>query len=866
MFKIHKILKGALVVFLASFAFVACMDSKYVPNEDDYHWDRAERLYSEMTLEEKVNQMSGGPMQATVISMMTQIYNDRLNIPSMVYCDGPRGAKAMTNEEKFKYTTVFPVSINRASTFDVELERKIGEIAGDETRGLGNYVLLAPCINQVVDPRWGRCQETYGEDTHLLGEMGAAFVAGVQESGKTEEVDTKGDNKYYDIDGNRSYQVQALIKHYAVNSIENSRRQINAVIDQRTMREVYLPHFKKSIDKADVSAFMTAYNLVNGKYCSQNYNLLREILFEEWAFKGYTITDWYAISRNTAESVEAWMGVEMPFSSGVANAEPFYGPQLLSAVQAGDVAEDDLKPIVVRILYRKSQYGMLDYGRDFSITYTIGQEDSYHAYQSSKALQTEEAIQLALEAAREGMVLLKDGDRTVNSLGTAEGTYLPLDKEDNTISTTNKVVLLGQYANVARQGDIGSSNCISSAPGASLDITPYQGFRAFLGDQKVSYFTGEIDPDHYNAYVAVNDPSLPDNLALTALQTASWAVVVCSYIPANLSAIETGGGVPLPNSGEEGEAMDRSSLALKDRDLGNIQAAIDAKETNTDLKIMVVIESGSPVLVDDFMEDVDVIIQAWYGGMCGGQAIAELVFGEILELNLWSEVPQDDYPKAVSFSGKTPITWPKTQEQLPNYPTSRDTTEYEYGYYHGYRWFDKDLPTTTDKEPRYWFGYGLSYNTYTYSGLNVEMVNARYVDGRVVELDATETGGSQMAKVTVQVTNNGSYDAAESVMAFIGFEQTQVDDTYGRPEKQLFGFDRVQIAAGATETATIYINPDELKYYDEASEKMVFEDIDYSLIVADSADPSAQNRLTDTINFDYTETSDETDAAASVVE
>ncbi len=855
MFKIHKILKGALVVFLASFAFVACLDNKYVLEEyselEQYHLARAAELLGKMSVEQKVNQMSGGPKQQAVVSMMTQIYDAELNIPSMVYCDGPRGAKAMTDDENFSYTTVFPVSINRASSFDVELERKIGEVSGDETRGLGNYVLLAPCINQVVDPRWGRCQETYGEDTYLLGEMGAAFVLGVQESGKSDAVDSAGETIYYDEKGNRSFRVQALIKHYAVNSIENTRRQINAVIDQRTMREVYLPHFKKSIDKADVSAFMTAYNLVNGKYCSQNYDLLKGILYDEWGFKGYTITDWYAKSLNTVESVEAHMGVEMPYSSGIEDGEPFYGPQLLNAITSGAVAEEDINPIVLRILFRKSQYGMLDYGRDFSITYTTGQEDSYHAYQVKSALQKEESIQLALDAAREGMVLIKDGDRTVNSTGTA--TFLPLDKDDVTITSANPVVMLGQYANIARQGDIGSSNAISSPMGDSLDTTPYQGFEAFLGNERVEYYTGNKDSS--GVYYAITDSSHGQPEAVTALNTASWAVVVCSYIPANLSSIEMGidpltgeMGAPLPGSGEEGEAMDRDSMALMSRDLGNIQAAIAAKEgSNPNLKIMVLIESGAPVLVESYLDKVDVIVQAWYGGMCGGQAMAELIFGETYAINLWSEVPQD--VKAVSFAGKTPITWPKSEAQLPSYPTGRTTKEYTYDYYHGYRWFDKGMSSTTDKTPRYWFGYGLSYNTYSYDNLNVSMVYAKYEDGRIVEVESADEDAVQMARVTVDVTNNGSYDSSESVMAFIGFEGTQVDDTYKRPVKQLFAFDRVTLAAGSTETATMYINPDDMKYYDEATGEMVFEDIEYSLIVADSADPDTQNKIETTITF-----------------
>ncbi len=798
---------------------------------------RARALTSSMTLEQKVNQMSGGPRQSSVMSMMTQIYDAALNIPSMIFTDGTRGAKSITTDQDYSYTTVFPVASLRAASFDRDSESLVGEISALETRSLGNYVLCAPNLNQTVNPRYGRSQESYGEDSYLIGEMASSHINGTKYSGAADEnndgepdVDENGNIIYYDAEGRRTYAVQSVISEFAVSAIDNTRRQINAVVDERTLREVFLSQFKKAIDKADPAGVMSAYNRVNGDYCSSDRELMSDILYDEWEFKGYTLTQWYAIVESTEKALDAQLGIEMPYSSGVENYESVYGPQLLMAIAGGTIPESDIDPIVTRILYRKIQYGMLDYGRDFSITYGVGQEDEYHAYQSTKGLQKPESIQASLEIARRGIVLLKDGGRSTES---SDGALLPINSSSEIITAEHPAVMLGQYSNVARTGDIGSSNATSSPPGCSLDITPYQGFSELLGQERVKYFTGNTDPDYYDYYQSVNHEEYGDEEALNALKTASWAIIVSSYVPATISAVECGSGEYSYYHGEEGEQMDRSSLSLPTRDLGNIQAAVQAKTANPDLKIMVIIESGSAVLVEGFVDEVDVIVQAWYPGMCGGQAIAELVFGQTLDHNMWTGEPQE--VKAVSFSGKSPVTWPRSDAQLPLYPSSRQITEYNYSYYHGYRLFENGLAETEEKSPRYWFGYGLSYNTYSYSNLEVD---PNYVNDE----------GTRLIRVSVDVTNNGEYDSSEIVQAYVGFKHSQLDDTWGRPVKQLFGFDRVDIAGGETEKAVMYIEPSDLAYWDEASQSMVIEDMQYELIVAGSSDPNAQ-KLTSAFNL-----------------
>ncbi len=816
------------VIYSFLMLFISCGEDKAA--KEDPSKTRALELLSQMTLDEKVNQMSGGPHQVTTISMMTQIYNDRLNIPSMVFSDGTRGAKSMTTDMNYAYTTVFPVASLRAASFDRNSERLVGEISALETSSLGNYVLCAPNLNQTVNPRYGRSQESYGEDSYLIGEMASSHINGTKYSGAADEdnngepdVDENGKIIYYDAEGRRSYAVQSVISEFTLSGNENARYQLNALADERTLREVFLPQFKKAIDKADPAGVMSAYNMVNGDYCASNKELMSDILYGEWGFEGYTVTQWYGKAESTEKAVEAQLSIEMPYSKGVSDFEPAYGGMLVSAVKYGKIPEESIDKIVLRILERKIAYGMLDHGRDFSKTYTIGEEDEYHAYQSAYGLQRDESVRASLEIARRGIVLLKDGSRSTES---SVGGFLPLDSSSGGITAERPAVMLGQYSNIARTGDMCTSNAFSSPMGASLDITPYQGFSEFLGEERVKYFTGNRCPDYYDYFCAVNHEEYGDEEALNALKTASWAIVVCSYIPPNLAKIESEfDNIYLGETREEGETADRSSLSLHFSDLSNIQAAVEARTGNPDLKIMVIIESGSAVLVEGFVDEVDVIVQAWYPGMCGGQAIAELVFGQTLELNMWTDEPQE--VRAVSFSGKSPVTWPRSDEQLPFYPSSRQTTEYNYGYYHGYRLFEQGLAGTEEKSPRYWFGYGLSYNTYSYSNLEVDS-------------DYVNDEGTRLIRVSVDVTNNGEFDSSEIVQAYVGFKHSQLNDSWGRPVKQLFGFDRVDIAAGETEKAVMYIEPSDLAYWNEASQSMVIEDIQYELIVSESSDPDAR--------------------------
>jgi len=219
---------------------------------------RIAELVSRMTLEDKVAQMHGsaGIADLAVMVIRYNLYpsksgaNKRLGIPPIRFTDGPRGVA-------LGRSTCFPVSMARAATWDLELEERIASAMGIEARAQGSNFFGGVCINLLRHPGWGRAQETFGEDPYLLGAMGAAMVRGLQQH------------------------LMACVKHFACNSVEESRFYVDVRLDERTLREVYLPHFKKCVDSG-AAAVMSAYNRVNGEYCAHNAHLLRDILKGEW--------------------------------------------------------------------------------------------------------------------------------------------------------------------------------------------------------------------------------------------------------------------------------------------------------------------------------------------------------------------------------------------------------------------------------------------------------------------------------------------------------------------------------------------------------------------------------------------------------
>jgi len=354
---------------------------------------RIEALGAALTLEEKVWMLSGHgfleQMKAGTryCGELHQVAagNPRLGIAPLQFLDGPRGV-AMGS------STCFPVPMARGASFDVELEERVGEAIGRELRAHGANLFGGVCINLLRHPAWGRAQETYGEDPFLLGEMGAALVTGVQR-----------------------HNVVATPKHFAANSMENARFKVDVELDERALREVYLPHFKRCID-AGAGAVMSAYNQLNGAYCGHNRDLLTTILKEQWGFDGFVYSD-FVLGCRGWDACAAGLDVEAPDTIQ-------FGDKLRVAVERGDVDRARIDDAVARVLR--------------SLLRTLERPDP-QSY-SAALIACPEHVALAREAAEKSIVLLRNED------------LLPLDE-----TKLHRLLVLGALADEPNLGDHGSS-------------------------------------------------------------------------------------------------------------------------------------------------------------------------------------------------------------------------------------------------------------------------------------------------------------------------------------------------------------------------------------------------------------------------
>jgi beta-glucosidase len=390
------------------------------PTKEKLH-EVASKLLDEMTLKEKIRTLQGNAFRVTVKNFITKgrFYNGeaypaggckRLGIPPVLFTDGPRGIV-------MKKCTCFPVSMLRGASFDDELEYRIGEVFAKEASALDANLFAGVCINLLRNPMWGRAQETYGEDTYLLGRMGAALTKAMQDNG-----------------------IIACPKHYALNSIEDLRFSVNAIADERTLHEVYLPHFKKCIDAGAMSV-MGAYNKVNGTYACENKELLTDILRNQWGFDGFTLSDFFYGIYDAARSLKAGMDVEMPYL--------FRYASLNRRLKKGEISEDDINTSALRVLK--------------ALISTLPK----HKKQPKSVILSKEHIALARETAGKGMVLLKN-----------ENSILPIPEGQ-------KIAVVGRYANKRNTGDHGSSNVFSP-----YAVTPYEGIKNRYGENNVSLYNG----------------------------------------------------------------------------------------------------------------------------------------------------------------------------------------------------------------------------------------------------------------------------------------------------------------------------------------------------------------------------------------
>ena len=601
-------------------------------------------------------------------------------VPGFRMLDGPKGVggSSVLNIANDANTTAFPVPIARAATWNRDLEARVGRAIAQEARAVGADTLLAPGMNLAWHPLGGRSQEYYGEDPFLAGEIGTAFVQGVQ-----------------------SMAVIATAKHFTANHIEDTRLDVNVNIDERTLRETFLPQFRRVVEQGRVGAVMSAYNQLNGTYCGESPELLGDILKRDWGFAGFVVSDFLWGTHDTLASAGAGLDLEMP-------AAIHYGRAIVAAVTDGQLDEQHVDDHVRRIVRAQLCYEL----------------DSSPPVVDESQLETDETLSLAREVATQAIVLLRN-----------EGGLLPLSK-----TAATSIVVVGPLAELENIGDSRGSSAVRS----SEVVTLAEGLLA----RKDVAATVEVVPGD------LTDPS-------DRTKVAAADVVIVSI---GLTEEDEGEGQVRPPAPQLG-AGDRDTYGLPE-----VQLAFLADLVSLEVDLVVVLEGGSAIDLTSWFDDTRAIVMAWYPGVRGGHAIADVLFGD------------------ANPSGKAPVAFPASLADLQPWP--RDALEVTYERYHGYRRLDKN-----GVAPFVPFGYGLSYTTFDYTGL---------------EVAPSETSAERALTVSFTITNTGPRSGVEVAQVYAGPVQPVVD----APVRKLVGFERIEVEAGEGRRVEIAVPVRELAHYD----------------------------------------------------
>ncbi len=665
--------------------------------------EKARSILDSLILAEKVSLMSGGMSLEQEMENMSKDpdnlhYNyfpypaggiERVGLPPMLFCDGPRGVVCDNGK-----TTCFPVSMLRGASFDTELEEKIGHAIGKEIRAFNGNLFGGVCINLPYNPGWGRSQETYGEESFHLGQMGAALVRGVQDE-----------------------DVIACIKHYAFNQMENSRFKVSVECDKRTEREVYLAHFKDCID-AGAASVMSSYNLYKGTHCGHHDYLLNEVLKKEWDFDGFVMSDFYWGVKDTVEAANGGQDIEMAHTM-------YFGEKLVQAVKAGLVPEEKINESALRI-----------------IRTLLAFTSQYEEEADTSVLACKEHVSLALESARKGITLLKNQDNV-----------LPLNKKQ-----TKKLLVLGTLGELEPIGDHGSSWVRPP-----YVISPIQGLKMVSPDTEVVYDRGD---DHEKAKALAKE--------------ADAVVFVVGYDhndEGEFVSEDEAAGYTGTMGGDR-----RFSLGLHKNEIELIKAVGPVNKNSAAVLI-----GGNMIMITEWKDCVSAILMAYYPGMEGGKALAEILFGD------------------VNPSGKLPFVLPYNESDLPQ--VDWDTTKQHYDYYHGYTKLEKE-----GVKPLLPYGFGLSYTTF-----------------QVSEASFAVEGDKVFA--TCKIKNTGKVEGSEVLQMYVGFSKSSID----RPLKVLRGFNRVSLKPGEEKEVTIACPVEKLCFFNEKTNKMELEHMEHEVYIGTSS-------------------------------
>jgi len=650
------------------------------------------QLITQMTLKEKASLCSG-------LNFWFLKGVERLDIPSIMVTDGPHGLRKQIGSgdhiglEESVPATCFPTASALASSWNRSLVFQVGEALGEECQQEKVGVILGPGANIKRSPLCGRNFEYFSEDPYLSGEMAKSHINGVQSKG-----------------------IGTSLKHYAANNQEYRRMTIDAVIDERALREIYLAGFEIAVKEAQPWTVMCAYNKINGTYASEHPRLMTDILKDEWGHDGLVVTDWGAMNGRV-DGLKAGVELEMP---GATNGND---EKIVAAVKSGELDKSILDSAIERILQ------MIFKAEETLSSDVVYDPIAHHA--------------LARRVAGEGAVLLKN-----------EGDILPLAENCN-------VALLGRFAKEPRYQGAGSS-LMNPTQVDNL----YDELAKLIGEENLSYAAG---------YDAQGDQA-DEVLLAEAVESAKAAdvVVVCAGL----------------TDMYEVEGLDREHMNLPPGHDALIEAVTAVHE-----KVVVVLSNGSPVAMP-WLADVAAVLEGYLGGQAGAGALADILVGK------------------VNPSGKLAETFPIKLEDNPShpyFPGGPATVEYRESIYVGYRYYD-----TVQQEVLFPFGFGLSYTTFEYSDL---------------QLSQDKISESDTLTVSFKVKNTGSVAGQEIVQLYVH----DVEASTFRPEKELKGFEKVELEAGEETAVTIQLNRRAFAFYNTAISDWKVEAGAFDILVGASA-------------------------------
>ena len=612
---------------------------------------QAKLLVAKMTLEEKANLVVGMGMNIPGLTIGgavgktdtkvagaagTTFSINRLDIPAIVLADGPAGLRiepTRKNDIKTYYCTAFPVGTLLASSWDTALVKKVGIAMGEEVREYGADVLLAPALNIQRNPLGGRNFEYYSEDPFVSGTITAAIVNGVQSNG-----------------------IGSSVKHFAANNQETNRMTVNTIVTERALREIYLRGFELAIKQAAPRTVMSSYNMINGTYTSEEYDLLTTILRKEWGFKGMVMTDWFG-GKDAVAQMKAGNDLLMP---GV----PKQRSAIIEAVKNGSLPIEILNTNAQRVIE----------------LVLISPSYKKLAYSNNPDLKAHALV--SRSSAAEGMVLLKNDNNT-----------LP-------VKATQKIAVFGNtsynfIAGGTGSGDVNRAYTVSlvqgfSNAGYSIDEKLKPVYEQYIKEEKAK------QPKPKFSFALV--PPLPE-------MTADMALITQAATDNDIAVITIG-----RISGEFQDRNIDNDFLLSETELTlikNVSKAFHAKNK----KLVVLLNTGGVIETDSWRNETDAILLVWQAGQEGGNAVADIVSGKINpsgKLAVTFPLNYKDVSSAKNFPGKNLSD--TTLFGMGNFPIGKKSEViYEEGIYVGYRYYN-----TFKVKPAYEFGFGLSYTNFSY--------------------------------------------------------------------------------------------------------------------------------------------------------